>query len=438
MGVPRMMRIRQKFDATRLDDVPGEVHRQLETLNLGEKIQPGETVAITAGSRGIANIAEIIKACVDHFKSLGAVPFIVPAMGSHGGGTADGQRAIIESYGISEEFTGAEIRSSMETVVVDRTPQGIPVHFDKHAYEADHVLVCGRVKPHTGFVGEIESGLHKMMLIGLGKHNGAKIYHRAIQDFSWLEIVQAVADKVLERCKVIAGLAIVENAYDETGQIAAVAPHEFLQREKELLVTAKAWMPRLPFEKIDLLIVDEIGKNISGSGMDTNVIGRKFRDHYPTPKDEVACKRIFVRGLTAETHGNACGLGIAEFTNQRTIDAVDLNATRINVLTGGHPTAAALPIALQTDREVIDAALQTVGLVDPEDALVVQISDTLHVGEVLVSEAFREEVESRDDLELLDRPQPMEFDLDDNLIPVTPPGQLAAAHAEEPVDGMEA
>ncbi|MFQ5731817.1 MAG: lactate racemase domain-containing protein [Planctomycetaceae bacterium] len=428
MGFPRMMRIRQTFDAPRIADVPGEVRDQLARLELGAKIRPGETVAVTAGSRGIANIAEIIKACVEHFQSLGATPFIVPAMGSHGGGTADGQREIIESYGITEEFTGAEIRASMETVVVDRTPQGIPVHFDRHASEADHVLVCGRVKPHTGFVGEIESGLHKMMLIGLGKHEGAKIYHRAIQDYSWLEIVTAVADEVLKTCNVIGGLAIVENAYDETGLIAAVRPEEFLEREKELLVTAKAWMPRLPFDETDLLIVDAIGKDVSGSGMDTNVIGRKFRDHYPTSRDEVACKRIFVRGLTPETHGNACGLGIAEFTNQRTIDAVNLDATRINALTGGHPTAAALPVALQTDRDVVEAALATVGLVNPEETRVVQISDTLHVGEVLVSEAYRDEVAARDDLELVDGPNEMQFDESDNLIPVAAAGQLAAVH----------
>lgn len=425
MGFPRMMRIRQKFDAPRIADVPAEVATQLAGLNLGTKIQPGETVAITAGSRGIANIADIIKAAVDHFKSLGAVPFIVPAMGSHGGGTAEGQREIIESYGITEEFTGAEIRSSMETVIIDKTPQGIPVHFDKNAFEADHVLVAGRVKPHTGFVGEIESGLHKMMLIGLGKHAGAKIYHRAIQDYSWLEIVTAVASKILEKCDVIAGLAILENAYDETGQIAAVAPDVFLEREKELLVTAKQWMPRLPFGVIDLLIVDEIGKNISGSGMDTNVIGRKFRDHAATDLDSVRCKRIFVRGLTKETHGNSCGLGMAEFTNRRTIESVNLEATRINAITGGHPTAAALPAATETDREAIEAALSTVGLVEPENAKVVQISNTLHVGEVLVSEAFRAEVDSRDDLELVAGPDDMEFDADNNLIPVA----AAGAHA---------
>jgi hypothetical protein len=418
MGYPRMLRLRQKFDAPRVDDVAREVEQQLASLDFAKKIQPGETVAITAGSRGIANIAQIIKSAVEHFKNLGAVPFIVPAMGSHGGGTAEGQRAILEGYGITEEYAGAEIRASMETVIIDRTPQGIPVHFDRHASEADHVLVCGRVKPHTGFVGEIESGLHKMMLIGLGKHEGAKIYHRAILDYSFLEIITAVADVVLTKCNVIGGLAVVENAYDETGLIAAVAPGEFFKREQELLVIAKTWMPRLPFRKVDLLIIDEIGKNISGSGMDTNVIGRKFNDHAATDKDDAACKRIFVRGLTAETHGNACGLGMAEFTNRRTVEGVDPISTRINALTGGSPTAAALPLALETDREVLDAALPSVGLVEPENARVVHIQDTLHLGEVLVSDAFLDEIEGRDDLEIVDGPAEMDFDGEDNLAPV--------------------
>lgn len=419
MRYPRMLRVRQRFEAPRVENIPHEVEQQLAALDLGRKIKPGQTVAITAGSRGIANIAIIIKAAATHFKRLGAVPFIVPAMGSHGGGTAEGQREIIEGYGITEEFVGAEIRASMETVVVDTTPQGIPVHFDKHAYGADHVLVCGRIKPHTGFVGEIESGLHKMMLIGLGKHNGAKIYHRAIQDYSWIEIVTAVAEKVLERCRVIAGLGIVENAYDETALIAAVAPQDFLRREKELLVLAKQWLPRLPFKKTDLLIIDEIGKNISGTGMDTNVIGRKYNDHRATEKDNAIVKQIYVRGLTEQTHGNATGIGIAEFTNQRTIDGIDRRITAINCLTGGHAPAAAIPIAFESDREVLDNALPTIGLTEPENARVVQISDTLHLGEVLVSEAYLAEIADREDLEIVEPPRDMKFDRDGNLTAVS-------------------
>lgn len=418
MSFPRMLRVRQLWDAPRVDDIPAEVKRQLAQLKLGETVKSGESVAITMGSRGIANIAEITKATVDHFKTLGAVPFIVPAMGSHGGGTAAGQRAIVEGYGVTEDYVGAEIRSSMETVIVDKTPQGIPVHFDKHAYEADHVMVAGRVKPHTGFVGPIESGLHKMMLIGLGKHAGAKIYHRAIHDYSFLEIIRAVADVVLNKCKIVGGLAIVENAYDETGLLAGVAPQDFFKREEELLRTAIQWMPKLPFNEIQLLIVDEIGKNISGSGMDTNVIGRKYNDHKATSEDTASVRRIFVRGLTEETHGNACGIGMAEFTNERCVANVDMNITRINCLTGGHPTAGMIPLSFPTDQEVVEAAIDSLGLVEPPDAKVVQISDTLHLKEVLVSETYLSEVESRDDLELIEGPFEMPFDERNNLFAV--------------------
>jgi hypothetical protein len=420
-----MVRVRQKFDAQRVADVAAETKRQLTALRLGGgagKVRPGQTVAITVGSRGIANIAEITKAICDHVRTLAAKPVIIPAMGSHGGGTAAGQREIIESYGVTEEFTGAEIRSSMETVVVDRTPQKIPVHFDRNAYECDHVIVAGRVKPHTGFVGEIESGLHKMMLIGLGKHEGAKVYHRAIIDYSFHEIIQAVAAVVLEKCKILCGVGIVENAYDQTALIEAVPPEKFYDRERELLGLAKQWMPRLPFREIGLLIVDEIGKNISGSGMDTNVIGRKFVGNPDEGRDEVCCTRIFIRGLTEETHGNACGIGLAEFTNRRTVEQMDVNVTTINALTGGHPAAAATPVTFDTDRDVLDAALQTVGLDEPENARVIQISNTLHLSEVLVSEAYLPEASRRSDLEILDGPFEMEFDADGFLLPVAASG----------------
>ncbi len=418
MQFPQMMRLRQTFDNPKLDDIPAEVERQLRSLSLGEKVRPGQTVAITVGSRGIANIAIITKAIVAHFQRLNAIPFIVPAMGSHGGGTAAGQRAIVEGYGVTEEYVGCEIRASMETVIVDQTPQGIPVHFDKHALSADHVVVAGRVKPHTNFVGEIESGLHKMMLIGLGKHEGAKIYHRAILDYSWLEIVTAVGESVLKKCKVLCGLGIVENAFDETALIAAVPPAEFLPREKELLAKAKQWMPRLPFSKVHLLIVDEIGKNLSGTGMDTNVVGRKYIDHRATEKDSVSVRTIFVRGLTEATHGNACGIGIAEFTNRRTAEAIDRRITSINSITGGHAPAAAIPIFYDTDREVLFNAFPTIGLTDPPDAKVLQIPNTLQLGEVLASRAYLPEVKERSDLEIVEPLADMQFDGDGNLFPV--------------------
>ncbi len=223
---------------------------------------------------------------------------------------------------------------------------------------------------------------------------------------------------MLRKCKIACGVGIVENAYDETGLIAAVAPHEFLKRETELLVLAKQWMPRLPFPRVDLLIVDELGKNISGSGMDTNVIGRKYNDHRATDRDSVAVKTIFVRGLTEATHGNACGIGLAEFTNNRTIASVDRRITAINAITGGHAPAASVPIGFETDRDVLEAAFPTIGLTDPENARVLQISNTLHLAELLASEAYLPLIEAREDLEVIEELREMEFDEDGNLYPV--------------------
>ncbi|HUT95783.1 MAG TPA: lactate racemase domain-containing protein, partial [Thermoguttaceae bacterium] len=269
---PLMFRVRQRFEAPRLDDVAAEVHAQLERLSLAAKVKPGDSVAIAAGSRGVANVHVILRSIVEHLQALDARPFIVPAMGSHGGGTAEGQRNVVESYGITEEFVGCPIRSTMETVVVCRTAEGFPVHFDRFAYEADHVVVCNRVKPHTRFVGEIESGLMKMMLIGLGKCEGASIYHRAILDYSFDQIIRSVTGEVFRNCGILAGMAIVENAYDETALVEAVPPEQFESREKELLLLAKKWMARLPFRHVDLLLIDRIGKDISGAGLDTNVV----------------------------------------------------------------------------------------------------------------------------------------------------------------------
>lgn len=420
MQFPRMMRIRQNFPQQQVENVYDTALAEIKSLQLENKIQPGETVAVTCGSRGIANIALITKAIVDGLKEIGATPFIVPAMGSHGGGTAEGQTALLGRYGVTKEYLGCEIRSSMETVIVAETAHGIPVHFDKNAYNADHVFVSGRIKPHTAFVGEIESGLHKMMLIGLGKHNGAKIYHRAIIEYSFTEIIEAVADEVLKKCHICGGMGIVENAFDETALLAAVHPEEMRQREKELLVKAKEWMPRLPFRTVDLLIVDEIGKDVSGSGMDTNVVGRKFNDHVSTDQDDVVSKRIFVRGLSQATHGNANGIGIAEFTNQRTVDSIEWNQTRINAVTGGHPTAGMLPVSFDTDREVIANSFQTIALKPVEKTEIMHIHNTLKVREMLVSEAYLPLLNDRDDLELIHDPVDMKFDAQGNLFNVLP------------------
>jgi hypothetical protein len=410
-----MHRIRQRFEQPKLADPEAVVIDQLRRLELGSRVKPGQTVALTVGSRGIRNIHNIARGVVTHLKSLGLRPYIVPAMGTHGGATAEGQREVIEGYGVTENYVGCEIRSSMDTVIVEKTKQGIPVHFDRNAYEADHVIVMGRVKPHTGFVGEIESGLHKMMLIGLGKRNGAEVYHKAIKDFSFMEIIRAVADVVIARCRVLAGVAIVENALDETALIEAVRPEDFFEREQVLLRQAQDWLPKLPLTELDLVIVDRIGKEISGTGMDTNIVGRKFNDHAGTEKDLCRVRRIYVRGISEGTHGNATGIGIAEFTNRRTVDAIDWHATYVNCVTAGHPTAAMIPVIYENDREAITAALGTLGLVEPPNAKVIRLLDTLHMEELEVSSACLPNIEDRRDIDIVTGPREFQFDAGGNL-----------------------
>ncbi len=418
MQLPRMLRIRQKFDAPQVNNVAHEVREQLRSLQLEQELAPGQSVAITAGSRGIAEVVMILKTIVEHFKSLGAKPFLVPAMGSHGGATAEGQLEVLRQYGITPESVGAEIRSSMDTVVLGHSPEGIPIHFDRCAFEADHVFLFNRVKSHTSLSGQIESGLHKMLLIGLGKHAGAEIYHRAFVDVGFERLVRSVVPLVVQRCRILGGLAVVENARKQIAVVEAVRPEDFWECERRLLALAKKWMPNLPFRFVDLLIVDEIGKDISGTGMDTNVVGRKFHYHSSTEQDAVQCKRIFVRGLSSKTGGNGNGIGMADVTNRRTLEAIDRQVTALNALTANRPPSAALPIAFETDRRCVEAMLKCIGMVEPENARVVQISNTLELEELLASEAYAEEIEQREDLELLEPAAPMPFDSQDNLLPV--------------------
>jgi len=413
--LPQFFRLRQHFDTAHLDDVPAAVERQLAGLKLDARIRPGQTVAVAVGSRGIANLAVIVRAAVDHLRRLGAEPFVVPAMGSHGRATAEGQRQLLESYGLAERAAGCPIRSSMETVVVCRTAQGIPVHFDRLAWEADHVLVCNRVKPHTMFVGPIESGLVKMMLIGLGNHEGARVYHRAIQQFSFAQIIDSAAGEVLGRCGIVAGLAVVENGYDQTARIEAIRPDDFLERERELLVLARRLMARLPFDDVDVLLVDRIGKDISGTGMDSNVTGRKFNDHAAVEGETPRVRRIAVRSLSPASNGNALGIGMAEFCRSRVIRQADWPATRANVLTSGHIGAAMPPLDYETDRAMLEAALGTVGLVAPPDARVLWIADTLHLTELECSAAYLDEARERKDLEILMPPRELSLDGEGNL-----------------------
>ncbi len=410
-----VFRVRQKFDAPQIDDVPGEVEAQLSRLSLGNKIKPGQTVAIAVGSRGIANIHRIVKTIVAHIKWLGADPFIVPAMGSHGGGMAEGQREIVESYGITQEFCGCPIRSNMETVIVCEAAEGFPVHFDKHAYAADHVVVCNRIKPHTQFVGDIESGLMKMMLSGLGKHSGAKVYHRAIKDYSFGQIVRSVAGEVLTKCSIAAGVAIIENSYCQTARIEAVPPEQFEDREKELLIQAKQLMPRLPFKTADILLIDEIGKNISGTGFDLSVVGRKYLVHKAADDEYPKVNMIALRDLTDLSHGNAEGMGLAEFCRTRLLEKVAVDVTRLNALTSGHYTGSMVPLDYDTDSEMLQVMLSQIGLTEPPDAKLLWIRNTLALTEVECSAAYLDEARDRDDLEILTDLRPLPFDASRNL-----------------------
>ncbi len=422
---PQFFRVRQKFARPKVEDVPGTVRSELEKLGLANKVRPGESVAITVGSRGIAGIPVIIKEIVAYFRSLGAEPFLVPAMGSHGGATPEGQTNVLVKYGVTEEFCGCPIRATMETVVVAEAPGGFPIHFDRNAYEADHVVVCNRVKLHTMFAGTIESGLIKMMIVGLGKQNGAKVTHAAAHETSFEQHTLSVVDRVMAEGGVVAGLMIVENAFDETGRIEAVLPENFVEREQAMLNLSREWMAKLPFERVDILLVDEMGKNISGVGIDTNVVGRKYNDNEATDVEPYKVKRIVARSLTEKSQGNAMGIGIADFCTQRLADRLDRKATWTNALTAGHIGAVKMPLVLETDREILDAALPTIGMIDPPDAKMLWIRNTLDLVEVECSRAFLAEAESRDDLKVLTPLRDLPFDAEGNLPTTISDGALA-------------
>jgi hypothetical protein len=419
VAYPAFVRLRQQFERPRVEDVAGAVTATLEKLDLGRRIRPGHTVALTAGSRGIANIPLILRATADFLKKLGARPFLVPAMGSHGGGTAEGQRKILEQYGITEGYVGVPIRAAMDVVALGNTPEGFPVVLDRHAAGADHVGVVARVKPHTGYHGPVESGLLKMMMIGLGKHAGAITYHRILLDHPFDSVVRSVSRVLLKSAPVAFGLAAVENGYDETALVEAVAPEHFEAREEELLALARRLLPRLPWARADLLIVDQIGKNISGSGMDTNVVGRKraLRGQPATP-DQPVMRLIFVRDLTDDTFGNAAGIGLADFTTTRLVRRMNYRDTVINCLTAGYPEGALLPVHFETDREVLDAALAIAGDRPPERARVLRIRDTLHLGDVEASEACLGEPNPATRFTTVGTPRPPEFDPAGNLRPL--------------------
>jgi hypothetical protein len=404
-----MYPVRQLFTRERESDIGAAVQREFNRIGASVRVRRGARVGVTVGSRGIHDIARVAQAVVGLLKDAGAAPFIFPAMGSHGGATAEGQAAVLRHYGVTEESMGCPVISSLETVPLGQSAEGIPVYLDRHAAEADHVVVLNRVKPHTEFKGSIESGLAKMLLIGMGKCEGARIYHRAFADLGFDRIVESLMPIVLEKARVLFGLAVVENAYDETALLRALLPEEMLDQERLLLLKAKELAPALPFDDIDVLIVDEMGKNISGAGLDTNVIGRFYNlvAHEP-PRPRI--KRIYVRDITPESMGNATGIGLADFVHRRVVEKLDPAATRANCLTASNPEKARIPIACDSDREALRYCFETIGLTPPERARVIRIQNTLRLDVLQVSSSLMERGQSRQNLTVLADPEVMDFD----------------------------
>jgi len=416
MNLPQMYRIRQKFDDTRIEKIGETVKTELAKLSL-HSIQPGQRVAIAAGSRGVANLADVLKAIVEFVKSFDANPFVFPAMGSHGGATAEGQLAVLEKLGVTESYLKAPIISAMDVAEIARTADDVPVFVDKNALAADHIVVVNRVKSHTKFKAPIESGLMKMMAIGMGKLKGAGLYHKAAIQYTFPRIIVDAARLVIEKTPILCGIGLVENGYGQTAVIAAMKPQDIECREKELLVQSKKMMAKLPFNAIDLLIVDEMGKDISGIGIDPNVTGRN-RDllgNFPHPAE---VKRLFVRDLTDKSKGNAIGIGLADLTTRRLVDKIDTTATYQNAITGISIEKAAVPMHFDTDREAIEVALGSTGLILPEKSRIVRIQNTNRLEMVEVSEAYAQELDQRAELQVIDGPAPMMFDAANNLVPL--------------------
>jgi hypothetical protein len=417
MAYPKMIRIRQKMDATKVQDVVAKVREELARIHIASFVKGGQTVALTSGSRGVANVGKITKTVVDELKKIGAKPFIVPTMGSHGGATAEGQKAVLSYYGITEESMGCPLKASMEVVSLGETAEGIPLYLDKYASEADHIGVIARIKPHTDFSGEIESGWYKMMAIGLGKHKGAQYYHQAAVQHGFSKLFVAVGRELLRRTKISFGVGMVENGYDQTAIIEAVRAAEMEATERRLQKRSKELLAHLPFDKLDVLIVDEMGKDVTGAGLDPNVIGRIMNVVTPEPESPKVL-RIVARDLTEATEGNAVGIGLADFITKRLYDKIDYEKTKINCLCGISPEKGRVPIVGESDQDAIDMALATIGNVPPEKAKVIWIKSTLILGEVEVSEAFQEEVAKRPDLEPVTGARDMKFDSQGNFLPL--------------------
>lgn len=396
MILPRMYQVKQHFTGDAAKDIPAQISRALNAANMKDILQPGQRIAVAVGSRGIANIGLIVKTVVAELKESGVHPFIVPAMGSHGGATAAGQQEVLRSLGVSCETVGAPVVSAMEVIEAGLIDGVMPVYLDKHAAEADGIFLVNRIKPHTDFDAPIESGLVKMAAIGLGNHQGCS----AIHAHGLAAMIPKAAQVLIEKGFIKGGLAIVENNRDETAYLECISGPSLLDREPQLLAKAKQLMARLPFDDIDVLVVKIMGKAISGTGMDTNVIGRLKVEGLPEP-DGVAIKRIVALDLSADSYGNALGIGLADLTTRRLVDKINFKSMYANVISTSYLERGKIPVCLDTDREAVEAALRTIGPTAPAKAKVCVIRNTAELEELFVSETMLAAVGDRGDLEIV-------------------------------------
>lgn len=408
--------VKQHFPSRRLDDIEGEVARQLDASGFHRTLKPGATIAIGVGSRGIANIDRIAAAAVRWWKSRGMAPFIFPAMGTHGAATAKGQAEVLAKYGVTEAAMGCPVVSSLSVVELGETPEGIRTFMDRSAYRADGVMFCGRVKWHTDFSGKLESGLFKMMAIGLGKFAGAQRYHNHACHIGMEAVVRSVGRKVLESGKILGGLAILEDGNHDTAIVEAVPAQNMERREEELLALVKTWMPTIPLRALDLLIVNEIGKTISGSGMDPKVVNRGAYGGVNFYDDAPRITRVFIRDLNAKSYGNAIGMGMADVVNTRLVKKMKRRPTYINALTACAPAAVRIPIHFNSDRECLRQIWPTVGKNDASELSVAWVRNSQDLRLFACTEDLRPEIESNRALELVEREKALEFDEKGDLI----------------------
>jgi hypothetical protein len=408
--------VRQHFPSHKIQDLPGEVRRQLSDAGFAQRLKPGSSVAIGVGSRGIANIDIIVGALVAWWKEQGMKPFLFPAMGTHGAATAKGQAGVLAKYGITESAMGCPIRSSLSVVDLGNTPEGIQTFMDRTAYKADGVMLCGRVKWHTDFAGKIESGLFKMMAIGLGKFAGAQNYHAHAYKIGLEAVIRSVGRRVLSSGKILGGLAILEDGNHDTGRLQAVRVEEMEQKEEELQALVKTWMPTIPLKGLDILIVNEIGKLFSGAGMDPKVINRSVIGEYNPWSFAPRIERVFLRDLNPLSYGNAVGIGMADVMHSRLLKRMKRRPTYINSITACTPAAIRIPPNFNSDRKCLEEFWRTVGKPTPTDLTMGWIRNSQDLTLCAFTENLRTELESNPQIEILGPARPLEFDANGDLV----------------------